>query len=164
MRYASKLWSQIQLAKSLVGDLSVTNNFRRIFLNYIWKCHDCEPVFKVSLHWGVFWSVCMIKFVLKPHMHAAFYHCMQNYVHVQLPCIWVCEILCEWLSIKCMTLMCASALSAMETVAAPAPCRVPPGWRISVRLTLSGHSMFTLHPWGGINLPVCQGLFFFCFF
>lgn len=42
----------------------------------------------------------------------------------------------------------------METVAAPTPCRVIAGWRISVGLTLNGHSVFTLRPLGGINLPV----------
>lgn len=52
--------------------------------------------------------------------------------------------------------MCAPAQSAMETVDAPTPCCVIPGLRISVSLTLNGHSMFTPHPWGGINLSVYQ--------
>lgn len=74
-------------------------------LDYLWKCHHCEPIFKVNLHLGVCLSVCsrvcMIVFV--------FVYWKNVFVQIKSICSHtvttaICDIICVWLSIKCVTL------------------------------------------------------------
>lgn len=111
-----------------------------------------KPVFKVSLCLG-FWvcaCVCKCVWIEFASIDMSAYMCAGLCACDAVTHEWV------WLSIKRVTLNGCTGSECYETVAAPVPCCVIPGCRISVSLTLSGHSMFTLRPWAGINLQVCR--------